>query len=130
MCPAAWLRRISRCRRGATAIEFALILPCFLLLIFGTVEAGRLMWTQMSLQYAVDKAARCAALQGNSSPCADVAAYAASVAPGMSFSSSDFTASSQSCGYQVKAAYPWTSLLPGLISWNITLSAQSCRPAS
>lgn len=50
-----------RCRRAATAAEFALVLPLLLILLIGMLDAGRLMWTwnsaekaaQMGVRYAV-----------------------------------------------------------------------------
>ena len=44
--------------RGVTAVEFALILWPLLLLLLGTIDGGRMLWTQNSLQFAVEQAAR------------------------------------------------------------------------
>lgn len=34
-----------RDRRAASAVEFALVLPLFMILLFGIIDAGRYMWT-------------------------------------------------------------------------------------
>lgn len=57
----AILRRWLGDRGGAGAAEFALVLPLFLIVFFGTIDVGRLMWTwnraekatQMAVRYAV-----------------------------------------------------------------------------
>ena len=43
---------------GATAVEFALILPSILMFAFGTFEAGRAFYTYNSLQTAADELTR------------------------------------------------------------------------
>jgi Flp pilus assembly protein TadG len=48
--------------RGATLVEFSVTLPFFLLLTFGLVQAGLLLWTQLGLQHGVEMAARCASV--------------------------------------------------------------------
>ena len=37
--------RFLRCRRGAGAAEFAMVLPVLLFFLLGTIDVGRLMWT-------------------------------------------------------------------------------------
>jgi Flp pilus assembly protein TadG len=113
---------------GAAAVEFALIgLPLFLL-IFGIVEGGRMLWTQNSLQYSVEQAARCAVV--NASTCGtttQIQSYAVSKAYGLNLSASVFTVSNPSCGTKVSASLPYQTILP--VSINVTLTASSCRPS-
>jgi Flp pilus assembly protein TadG len=55
------LRRLCADRRAAGAAEFAMVLPLFLVLLLGTIDVGRLMWTwnraekatQMAVRFAV-----------------------------------------------------------------------------
>jgi Flp pilus assembly protein TadG len=47
------------CVNGTTAVEFAMVLPPFLMLLLGTISASLAVYTEASLQYAVEGAARC-----------------------------------------------------------------------
>jgi len=51
-------KRFWRNRSGAIAVEFAMIMPAFILLAFGVLEFGRALWAYNSLQYAVEEVAR------------------------------------------------------------------------
>lgn len=116
-------------RQGNTAIEFAFLLPAFLLMFLGIVEFGRLLWTQSTLQHAVEAGARYAAI--NYPTCASTSqtkSYAAAEVFGQSVPASDFTLTCGSCGTQVNATLSFTSVVPALLPYNITLSAQSCYP--
>ena len=53
-----FVRRLTRCRRGAAAVEFALVAPIFFTMLYGLFEAGRFYWYKNSLDYAVAEAAR------------------------------------------------------------------------
>ncbi|WP_404403203.1 TadE/TadG family type IV pilus assembly protein [Pelagibacterium halotolerans] len=44
---------------GASAVEFALIVPVLLLLLFGTIEFSRLFWTSHALHQTAIAGARC-----------------------------------------------------------------------
>ena len=64
--------------RGTAVIEFALLAPVFLMFLFGSIEFGRLLWTQQALQQAAIAGARCMAVaQGaiQSSACASSGSY-------------------------------------------------------
>jgi Flp pilus assembly protein TadG len=47
-----------RRQRGGLAVEFALVLPLLLAIVFGTVDVGRLVMSQCMLSYAVSVGAR------------------------------------------------------------------------
>lgn len=49
----------SRLKSGSAAVEFALILVPFILLLFGGLEFGRLVWTRNALQQTAVATARC-----------------------------------------------------------------------
>src|SRR3546814_16108527 len=42
---ACLLARIARSRPGATAADFALVLPMLLIFLLGLIDVGRLLWT-------------------------------------------------------------------------------------
>jgi Flp pilus assembly protein TadG len=113
---------------GTTAVETAIVLPVFLLMLFAIIEGGLLLWTQSTLQFAVEAAARCAAV--NTTQCGSSSAiqsYAASQAFGMTISSSSFSVSQPSCGYQVSISYPFSFIVQEIFPGTITLNAASCH---
>ena len=50
--------RLRGSRSGSTAVEFAIILPLFIVIVMGLMEFGRLFWVQVSLRHAVEQTAR------------------------------------------------------------------------
>jgi uncharacterized membrane protein len=124
---------------GATAVETAIVLPAFLLMLFSIIEGGRIFWTQSTLQFAVETAARCAAVNIPLAalPCASASAipsYAASQAYGMTIPSSTFTFTQPaSCnsglGYKVSASYVFSFIVSEVYpAGTIPLTASSCHP--
>ncbi len=112
---------------GATAAEFALVVPIILAFLFGTMEFGRFMWTRNSLQTAVEAAARCSSLEAPQ--CGSVAltkAYAVASAMGVNVDTTAFTVNTETCGRVVTATYQFTSITP-LIPLNATINARACR---
>jgi len=57
-------RLCRRDRRGAAAVEFAVIAPVFFLLIFGMIEFGRMVMVQQIITNASREGARIAVLDG------------------------------------------------------------------
>ncbi|MCZ7853822.1 pilus assembly protein [Agrobacterium salinitolerans] len=52
-------QKLWRSNSGATAVEFALVMPVFLLLLFGIMEFGRMLWTSHALHDTAIATARC-----------------------------------------------------------------------
>jgi Flp pilus assembly protein TadG len=118
-------------RRGATAVQFALIATPLLLFLFGIEETARIMWTQAAINMAVEEAARYSSVNGAAGNCTaagTVATYAATRAWGLSIPSGDFTATSPACGCQVTANVPFTPIVPKLVPYTLTLNASACFP--
>ena len=126
-----FIRPLLRDRRGATAVQFALIATPLFLFLFGIEETARIMWTQSAINMAVEDGARYSSVSGPTGTCtaaATVQSYAASRAWGMSLPSGDFTATTAACGCQVTASVPFTPIVPKLVPYNLTLTASSCFP--
>ncbi|MGB8382597.1 MAG: TadE family protein, partial [Dermatophilaceae bacterium] len=70
-----------RRERGAAAIEFALLLPVFLLVIAGIVDFGRAFFTQIELTNAAREGARAAVVSTMTG--ADIKLRAQSSTPGI-----------------------------------------------
>jgi hypothetical protein len=118
-------------RKGSALVEFALVLPVFLLVVVGLVYFCLLIWVHASLQYAVDDASRCARVRTDI--CASAAAttaYAHTRYFGMG--SPTFTYSQATCGHRVSASVvaPAAGYIPlrllGVSS--STLTATACFP--
>jgi Flp pilus assembly protein TadG len=104
-------------------------LPALILLLVGTMETGRLIWTQSVLHYAVEHAARCAAVDvNNCATTTQVQHYAIAMASPVPVTAADFTVTTPACGSEVAASYPFKTVVPNLLPYTITLSAQSCFP--
>ena len=116
---------------GAALIEFAVLLPLFVALVFGVMQLGQMLWTYAALQHAVEMAARCASV--NSTTCgsaAQIQTYAVSQAYGLSLPAGTFAATTPACGNQVAAIYAFEFPVAALVSPSVTLTVRSCYPRS
>jgi Flp pilus assembly protein TadG len=111
---------------GVAAIELAILLPVFLVMFLGVIEFGRMMWTQASLQAAVETAARCLAVGSCSN--AQTAVDNQMAGYGYAATQPTVSASTSGCGSQVSATLRFTFVVHGLFPWSPTLSAFSCYP--
>lgn len=69
------LARLRRDRRGATLPEFAVVLPTFLMLLFGIFDVGQAIYAQSVLQGAMQDAGRDAGLESGTNQLATVEKY-------------------------------------------------------
>lgn len=118
---------------AAAAIEFAIVFPLFALCVFGLIEFGRAVWTQGTLNYAVQSASRCGAIdKNNCATNAQIQAWASNSAPGLTIDASQFLVdTTQTCGVKVSITLPFDFTVPvvaELLSQPITLIASSCFP--
>jgi Flp pilus assembly protein TadG len=125
-----WLRLFLGDTSAATAAEFALVLPIFLLLTLGTINAGILLSAITQMHFAAEKAARCLSVDvaGN---CAagSIDTYAKMFYQGPGLASLTFTtpATPPSCGNQVVATGSY-QFFTGVQGSTVNLSASACYP--
>ena len=146
----AALRTFSRDRAGASAVEFALIIGPFLVLVFGVFEFGRWYWTQNAIQQAAISGARCMGIGQNEcssdgAPNADrTSAYVREVARSWliplavenihvngAATCSDSLHLSEVAFAQVRIDYEFRTVIPRMIVAlaGTSLGAQSCFPS-
>ena len=104
---ATQLRKVINSTRGAAAVEFAILLPLLLAIVFGIIELGAVLYNQAVITNASREAARfSAAFYTNPAnatatrpACADIQNYVVSYVNTyfISFTSSSFNASNVSC---------------------------------
>lgn len=60
--------------RAQSLVEFGLVTPIFLLLVFGIIEGGRLLWTVHTVNNAAKEGSRYAMVRGTNSELSDAPA--------------------------------------------------------
>ena len=113
--------------RGMAAVEFAMVAPFFIILTVGTFYLCMCLFLIGSLHYAVEQAARCAAIQ--TTVCTDSSStvtYAQNnyFGPG---GTPSFTYTAAACGNSVSATmnYVWSI---GFKQFTLPVSAAACFP--
>ena len=144
--PAAWVRRMlpssihggSGADRGATAVEFALLLPLLLLIVMGIIDFGRMLNAQQTLTQAAREGARLVAL-GQPNVAGRTQAAATGLSPvGVSIQSACPVGAGPGSNGAVQASFtfqftPGLGYLVGLfggtgLSGQTTLSARGVMP--
>lgn len=111
-------------RRGATAVEFALLLPVMLTLLMAVLETGRALWLRQDMQFAVEEAARFALVE----PSATVTAISAKASSRVAVGTLVATALDAD-SVTVTATADFAPVVPGLLPpGTVTLSARARLP--
>jgi len=119
--------RAWRHEAGATAVEFALVIPIFVAMVMGGMEIATVGFAAASLHFAVEDAARCASVQTTVcvSPAA-ITSFATTHYAGPKISPV-FSYSTGGCGHTVSATATFSlNLIPQMV--NIPLTATACYP--
>jgi len=61
----AGIRRFRRANDGAVAVEFALVIVPFLVMVFGIFETGQVLWASSQIDFNVDRVVREAAVDSS-----------------------------------------------------------------
>ncbi|WP_294258158.1 TadE family protein [uncultured Sphingomonas sp.] len=130
-------RRLGDDSSGATAIEFALLAPVFLMMLFGIIEVGRLLWVKQALTETAYSAARCGALASSCKTQNDIKGFATAhgLRRGLRLNSAlvSYNASTTCDGnpgaVQVTIRYDFASPLSGFIAaLPSSVQAHGCFP--
>ena len=132
-------RRLARSAardRGAAAVEFALLLPVLLLLVFGIIDFGRALNAQITLTQAAREGARIAAL-GESNVVSGTQAAATGLSPVAVTVTSCPAGAGTGVNAVVKASYSFSFVTPvsaiatlfgSSFGSTLTLTAQGVMP--
>ena len=146
------LRHLAKDVSGTTMVEAAIAIPVVVVVTFGLLQAGLLIWTLVGLQHGIDMAARCASVTDvakqvgwTSSSCvpgkdpknitdSDIKAYAASSSWGVSPPASDFqvnrsTTCSGVTGDNISLQNPFTPFNLHYL-FNVGFIPRSCYPTT
>jgi Flp pilus assembly protein TadG len=125
--------RLWRNQRGATAVEFALVAPIFLIMAFGVVEMARAMFIKSALQFAVEETSRYA-LVNTSVSTTTLSTYANTSLSnsGANITGASFSVVQETTGSRtfmsITGTYNFTVLVPLVPIPDVTLSAKSRVP--
>ena len=123
-----FIRTILADDRAATAAEFALVVPVFLLLMFGTINGSIMMSAITQMHYASERAARCLSVDVDGlCPAGSIDAFAKGLYNGPSLDGMTFVADDLACGNQVVGSGTY-ELISGIDVTSVSLSSTACYP--
>lgn len=121
--------RFMRDETGGSAVEFAMVVPAVLILIFGAIASGVMMYTAVKLQHATETSARCLSAQRDDCSLTDITTYATSYYTGPALDGLTFTPTwddTKKC-YKVTGSGTFNFFMgQGLLS--VPVYTQACYP--
>lgn len=134
--PASPLARLARDTRGNVMTEFALVIPVFLLFMFGAIEGCRLMWAQQSLETAAYETVRCMSVSSSCDTVAErqtkVVAEAAEVGMTIAHTAATMQTGVTCRGHansnRVTIQVPFSTVLRGFLPMPTSIEATACYP--
>lgn len=106
---------------GAALVEFALVLPVLLILLFGVIDFGRLAFTQINLNEAVQEGSIYASTHPND-PSGSIIRVVGSV-DSPTIAAGTVSVSCEGDVIKVSIAHPVTTITPLLLPDTVTLTA-------
>jgi Flp pilus assembly protein TadG len=130
--PTSFLKRFARARRGATAVEFAMVAVPFLALVFGIFELGMMFLVSTTLESSAQAQARTVRTGQFQSGGGDAASYKAAICNNLGWLTADCKANlyvdlrTFPTFAQVNGPWPVTNgvLDPGQLTFQTTSSCQ------
>lgn len=83
-------RRVAS-KRGQALVEFAMVMPVFVLLLFALLDFGRVVYAMNTVNQASREAARFAAIEHSTAKYGEIRALAIRMAPGIGLNNGDVT---------------------------------------
>lgn len=114
--------------RGQALVEFALVIPIFILLLVGLFDIGRAVWNYSTVANAAREAVRVAVVNQDQ---ATIRAAAIEAGVSLGLTDADITlgaCASQECPYSVTVTYDYDPATPVLGFFNPTLSSTAVMP--
>jgi Flp pilus assembly protein TadG len=126
------MRPARRDRTAQALVEFALVLPIFLLIVLGLFDAGRLVMAFNGVSNAARQGARVAVVDQNAALIeARARETMVSFAPAdVAVTTTPCSVTKLSCQYGVRVSYTWRAITPviGTVLGPVTVSAETVMP--
>jgi Flp pilus assembly protein TadG len=118
-------------RRGATAVEFALIAPVVIMLIMGILELGRFFYTRATMQFVCEEAGRWAMMNTSAAESAiksQAETTASTLGPASKATYTAVIEAGTPNFANIQATYTFDFMIPMINFSDITITAKSRVP--